>query len=148
MAAPPFHFGVRIVSSSIYSNTPSCNISIRPIPTKPIAVAKAVRVGSTTVFIDDKNCIYCSSIKDGFAYPMSYANRQQFQDLYRGLVKLGVIPKKDVEAHLTEADAIAKKQTAKWAAEALRKDAKTLGLKLTVAQQRLIDDLAPEKTNG
>lgn len=134
--------------SLLHSRTPSCDIRVEPIPTKPLAVARAVRVGSTTVFVDAKDRIYCTGIQDGFSFTTAWANRPQFQDLYAGLVRLGVIPKADAATHLAEAAAIAKKLDARRAAEALRKDAARCGLKLTVAQTRLLNTLAPEKTNG
>ncbi len=134
--------------SLLHSRVPSCDIRVEPIPTKPLAVARAVRVGSTTVFVDTKDRIYCTGIQDGFSFTTAWANRRQFQDLYTGLVKLGVIPKADAATHLAEAAAIAKKIDDKQAAESLRRDATRVGLKLTADQARLLNALSPEKTNG
>lgn len=134
--------------SLIISRTPSCDIRVEPIPTKPIAVARAVRVGSTTTFIDTKGRIYCTGIQDGFSFTAAWSCRQKFQDLYAGLVKLGVVPKADAAAHLADAAAIDKKVRTKRAAVSLRSDAALVGLKLTAAQNRLLDEYAPEKANG
>lgn len=136
------------MTSHIHSRVPACDIYVHPIPTKPLAVDRVVRVNNTTVFLDTKGRIYSTRIQDGFAFTTAWSDRQQFQDLYHALVKLGVISKEAVDAHLAEAKAIVDRQEAKFAAENVRKQAALCGLKLTKAQQAKLALLAPEKNRG
>ena len=135
------------MTSHVCSNVAKCDIYIHPIPTKPIAVERVVRVNRTTVFLDAKGRIYCTSIQDGFAFTTAWSDRQQFQDLYQALVKLGKIPKEDVEAHLAEAKRIGDRIEARSAARAVLDNAVRCGLKLTAAQKAKLETLSPEKKN-
>lgn len=136
------------MTSHIHSNVKECDILVYPIPTKPISVDRVVRVNNNTVFLDKKGRVYSSRVQDGFAFTLAWSDRQQFQDLYHALVKLGKIPKAAVDAHLAEAKRIGDAIEARHAAENVRKQAALCGLKLTAAQKAKLEQLAPEKKNG
>lgn len=134
--------------SHVHSSTPGCDTYVHPIPTKPLAVDRVVRVNRTTVFLDTKGRIYSTRIQDGFAFTTAWSDRQQFQDLYQALVKLGVISKEAVEAHLAEAKRIGDAIEAKHAARAVLDNAARCGLKLDPAQRAKLELLSPEKKHG
>lgn len=133
------------MTSHIHSNVKECDIYVHPIPTKPISVERVVRVNNTTVFLDAKGRIYSTRIQDGLAFTLAWSDRQQFQDLYQALVKLGKIPKDAVDAHLAEAKRVGDFIEARQAARSVRDNAKRCGLKLTPTQTAKLELLAPEK---
>lgn len=121
------------------SNVKSCDICVHQIPSKPIKVAKAVREGNITVFVDEKGRIYSTGIQNGFAFTPSWSSREKFANTYKALVKLGVIPEADAAEHLRQAQEINARQERKWEVEAIQKNAKKLGLKFTAAQLKKLE---------
>jgi hypothetical protein len=126
-------------SSHLISNVKSCDIRVHQIPSKSLKVAKAVREGNTTVFIDDKGKIYSTGIQNGFAFTPSWSAREKFANTYKALVKLGVIPEADAAEHLRQAQEIAARQDRKWEVDAIKKNAEKLGLKFTAAQLKKLE---------
>lgn len=121
------------------SAVPGCTIRVEPIPTKPIKVARAVRSERVTVFVDDKGRIYSTGVTNGFAYAPGFGSNPAHIDTYQCLVKLGIVSKEDALQHQLNAIAIQEKAARKYAADAIVKDADTLGLTLSAAQIKKIE---------
>lgn len=121
------------------SSVKSCDITVHQIPSKPIKVAKAVREGNITVFLDDKGRIYSTGIQKGFAFTPGWSAREKFANTYKALVKLGVIPEADAAEHLRQAQEIDARQKRKWEVDAIKKNAENLGLKFTAAQLKKLE---------
>ena len=128
------------MSSHLLSSVASCDIRVHPIPTRPIKVSKVVRTDRVTVFLDTNGRIYSTGIANGFAFTPGFGTSASHQATYQCLVKLGVIPAEDAKLHKQRAEEIDKRNQRKWAADKIVKDAKTLGLKLTPAQRKFIED--------
>lgn len=127
------------MSSHLISRVPACDIRIEPIPARPIKVARVVRTDNVTVFLDDKGRIYSTGIRNGFAYTPGWGDSSNHVATFQCLVKLGVISKADADEHERIAKEISDRRFRKYAAEALVKNAKEVGLKLTAAQIKKIE---------
>lgn len=128
-------------TSHLGSNVKPCDIYIHQIPARPINVAKAVRVGNTTVFTDVNGKIYSTGIQIGFSFSPVWSARDKFANVYQGLVKLGVISAADAAEHLRQANELAARENRKYEVEAIKKNAASLGLKLTPTQLKQLDIL-------
>lgn len=125
-------------------------IRVLPIPAKPLAVVKAVRVERLTVLIDAKGVIYASGIKMGFAYGYSKSPvGLSVQHLVTALGKLGVLTPKAAKQWTDEQTLKRIREDRRWAASQFADGAKMLGLRLTDAQARAVQNAEAEgASNG
>lgn len=121
------------------------NIRIEAMPSgKALEIEKAVRVDGTVVFLGKDGKVYCPRVKDGMYYGIS--DWSFIETLMSGLVKLGVITKKQSDGHIAEArkrDAI---KAAKYNLERFDEIAKQYGVKVPTAQRAKIERAAQKGT--
>ena len=102
-----------------------------PFPTKPIKMVKTVRVGNIILSIDSHNKIYTNSkLAEKFCY--GFGDWYWLQDVLKGLEKLGVITKEQIEAHTVPVKELAEKRELKYAQEQVDKAIKTFGKKIKI----------------
>lgn len=102
-----------------------------PIPVKPITVARAVRSGKVTVFIDDKNRLYSTEVRDRMSYSLG---RHKLHDTLACCVKLRLLSAAAVREHTAYNEKVAKISAAGYSAQELGRGARDLGIKLTATQ--------------
>jgi hypothetical protein len=125
--------------SSFSSHVQSINsLQFHPIPCRPINVAKVVRTDNVTVFVDVRGNIYSTGVMSRVHYVIGSSLSQKHEDTFKCCVKLGLISKDDLKTHKEHAERESEIRQRKYAANAIVREAKTLGLKLTSAQKRLI----------
>lgn len=107
-----------------------------PITAKVIKSIKAVRVEGTTVVLGANGVVYVSGIKGRLAYPFT---TRSLESALTACIKMGVLTPAAVEQHRAHQKARSLAREQMWSADSIVSNAKTLGLKLTKAQQKLIE---------
>ena len=120
------------------------NLSISSLPTRPVAIKKAVRVFDTIVMVGEDGALYASGIKDG-----SYLYRDgqigtRTAEIMSGLGRLGVLSKEAVAQHCALNEKIKAEERKRWAARYVLDRAADAGLNLTASQRRKLDEAAKE----
>lgn len=101
---------------------------------RKVPMAAAARVGNTHVFVDAQGKIYSTQVRDNCSYVLGSG----LDDTLAGCRLLGLLSKDAVEAHTTAAKLRNVKRERFYAAANLADAAKTLGLKLTSAQEKAL----------
>lgn len=101
---------------------------------KKVDMAAAVRVDRTTVFLDAKGNVYSTQVKQRRYYTVGSG----LEDTLTGCRLLGLLSKEAVAKHTEAMHLMRAKRERRYAAEALAENVKTLGIKLTAAQARVL----------
>lgn len=113
------------------------DIRINALPAgKVIAMAKAIRIDGTTVFLGQDGRIYCPRVRDGMYYGLH--DWRFLAPLLSGLVKLGVFTKEQVEEHKALAAKNSKELSAAHDLARLDEIAKEYGLKLPAKEREKV----------
>jgi hypothetical protein len=128
----------------IQSKVKSVNdLVFHPIPTHPVNVARAVRVGGdkrdgksgVTVFVGTDGRVYSTGVRASVTYTQDSTGDRLWQTL-AGCQKLGLLSAEAVRQHKAHAEETAKRNALEYAAECFGKEAQAIGIKLTAAQKR------------
>jgi len=110
---------------------------LEPIPTnRTINVVKAARDGRVTLLLANDGTVY-SSMSAKVCYTLGTSAVQT--STMRALRRLGVITKEQMEQHLEAGALRSLRREMKFAADSIAAHTKTLGIKLTKAQQAKVD---------
>lgn len=106
---------------------------------KKIEVTHAIRHDGTTYILGLDGTIYSNRISDRAFYPLSAYGWAT--TMLRGLIKLGVVKRKDAEAHIAAAKQADRDRENQHSAASFEHDARKLGIELTAAQKRALKKL-------
>ena len=112
------------------------SLQFHQLPTKPINVTKAVRVGRVHVFVDAAGKVYSTQVMGSRCYTPA----SNLEDTLRGCKLLGVLSPEAVAQHKAYSKALREKRDRKYAAEDFLRSAQELGLRLTDAQKRAVSE--------
>lgn len=101
-----------------------------------IKVARAVRVDRETLFITESGQAYTSR-RQGWAFTPGH---EASMSMVRALQKLGVITTAQMKAHIAIGERIRKRTDDRWSARSIQEHAQKLGIKLTAAQLKKIEE--------
>lgn len=104
-----------------------------------VAATAAIRYDNNTFIVGLDGTIYSNRVHDRSFYPLSAYGWAV--NMVRALARLGVLKRKDAEAHIAAAKAVDKAESNRSAAASFEHDARLLGIKLTAAQKRAIKKL-------
>ena len=121
-------------------------LRVYPIPTKPIKIAGVVRVDRTVVMTDPAGRVYSTQVTGRFSFQSS-DNRESIRNTITGAYRLGTISKKAMDEDLKLRAADALKREKKYSADQFIECAKSLGLTITKAQIRRLEE-AREQSGG
>lgn len=115
-------------------------LRFEPIPTRPIAVVRAVSHEGVTAMLGKDNRIYTNAVEKNTCY----GNTTEFRsNLFHCCLKLGVLSARAVKEHNEYEAKLAKQRDDRWAAERLFTASNELGLMLTVSQLLAIRRILP-----
>ena len=112
------------------------NLRFEPIPSRPIAVVKAVKCGYATAMLGADGCIYTDRIDKSSYYS---ATGGTHLDLFRCCKKLGVLSPTVIQQHIDAEAKRSLRHLRRWRANQMEGAAKDLGLSLTKAQVKAIN---------
>lgn len=113
---------------------------------KVVAIAKAIRVDGTTIFLGQDGSIYCPRVTNGMYYSLHDWNF--LAPLLSGLVKLGVITETQAKEHKALAAKNSKELSAAHDLARLDEIAKDYGLKLPTREREKLRKAAGIKKAG
>jgi hypothetical protein len=112
------------------------NLNVEPFPTnKTLKGAKIVRIGRTICAVDEKGQFYSTQVDKNVAYSFGI----NLEDTLQGAKRLGLLSKTAVDQHINLARLRDIRRDRRNAADGMLRYARTLGLKLTNAQQGAIE---------
>lgn len=113
-------------------------LHIDPIPTRPIKVARAVRVEGTVVLVDEKGRIYSDGVHARAHFTLSRIDMGGTGRTFEACRRLGLVSKAMLAEHARVVKEREQHRDRKWAADSIEEKVKALGLVLTPKQKRVI----------
>jgi len=102
-------------------------------------IVKAIRYDGKTFMLGANGVVYSDAVRERGFYML--AAWGWAISMVQALVKLGVIPKKEAEAHIAAAKKVDSSRELKEAASGLLQYAEELGLRFTKKQERYIQTI-------
>jgi hypothetical protein len=117
------------------------NLEFHAIPTRPLAIARAVRSEKCIVLMDEAGRVYTSQVTSS----VYWRNDRQMRHTLDCLIKMGALSESAIVEHRAAREADELAQQRKWAARAVLDGAKTLGLSFNKTQERMLDAAEPKE---
>lgn len=119
-------------------------LKLEPLPAKPLRDATVVRHDRCIVAITKDGKVYTNRVNANCCY----VDGVGLDDVVRALVKARALSAKAAGEHLALREKKEAARQKRYAAKDLKEAAKTLGVRLTKAQQAAIDAVLPQRAEG